>query len=126
MNGTQKLIAAVIGVFAVGFLMVGSNKEQTPAQQEAAAMIRAVAGMQAMANKKCPALVKKHTGDQVYFPTSTDTDKQTFVSLTWDQSKTENDKYSFGKAECTLNLSLGGVSKLVIDGEVLIDKKVRY
>ncbi len=126
MNGTQKLIVAVLGVFAVGFLMVGTNDQQTPAQQEAAAMIRAVTGMQTMANKKCPLLVKKHTGDQVYFPTSTDTDKQTYVSLTWDQSKTENDTYSFEKAECTLNLSLGGVSKLIIDGEVLIDKKVRY
>ena len=125
MNGTQKLMAAVVGVFVIGFLMVGSNKEQSPEQQEAAAMIRAVAAMQTMANNKCPLAVKQHTGDQVYFPTSTDTDKQTYVSLTWDASKTE-DKYSFEKAECTLNLSLGGISKLVIDGETLVDKKVRY
>ena len=125
MNGTQKLMAAVLAVFAVGFFMVGSNKTQTPEQQEASAMIRALTSMQSMANKKCPLLIKKHTGDQTYFPTSTDTDKQTYVSLTWDQSKTD-DKYSFEKAECTLNLSLGGVSKLVIDGDVLINKKVRY
>ncbi len=125
MNGTQKLMAAVISVFVIGFLMVGSNKEQTPEQQEGAAMIRAVTAMQEMANKKCPLAVKKQTGDQVYFATSTDTDRQTYVSLTWEQSKTQ-DKYSFEKAECVLNLSLGGISKLVIDGEKIIDKKVRY
>ncbi|SMG63541.1 secreted protein, partial [methanotrophic bacterial endosymbiont of Bathymodiolus sp.] len=54
MNGTQKLMAAVVAVFALGFLMVGSNKEQSPQQQEDAAMVRAIAQMQRMANQKCP------------------------------------------------------------------------
>lgn len=125
MNGTQKLMAAVIGVFAIGFLMVGSNKEQTDEQREAAAMIRAVAAMQGMANSKCPKAVKKYTGDTVYFATSTDTDKQTYVSLTWEQSKSD-DTYSFEKAECTLHLTVGGISKLVIDGKTHIEKEVKY
>lgn len=51
MNNTQKLMAAVVAVFAMGFLMVGSNKDETNQQKEAAAMIRAVAAMQTMANK---------------------------------------------------------------------------
>jgi len=125
MNSTQKLMAAVVGVFLIGFLMVGSNKEQTNEQKEAAGMIRAVAAMQTMANNKCPRAVKDATGDQVYFPTSTDTDKQTYVSLTWDASKTE-DKYSFKKAKCTLHLTVGGISKLVIDGKTIIEKEVKY
>ncbi|BCG65694.1 MAG: hypothetical protein methR_P3546 [Methyloprofundus sp.] len=125
MNNTQKLMAAVVAVFAMGFLMVGSNKDETNQQKEAAAMIRAVAAMQTMANKKCPLAVKSETGDVVYFPTSTDTDKQTYVSLTWENSKTE-DKYSFEKAECTLHLTIGGISKLVIDGKTIIEKEVKY
>ncbi len=125
MNNTQKLMAAVVAVFAMGFLMVGSNKEDTNEQKEAAAMIRAVAAMQTMANRKCPLAIKAKTGDVVYFPTSTDTDKQTFVSLTWDSSKTE-EEYSFKKAECTLHLTVGGISKLVIDGETVIEKEVKY
>ncbi len=125
MNSTQKLMAAVAGVFIIGFLMVGSNKDQTNEQKEAAGMIRAVAAMQTMANNKCPRAVKNATGDQVYFPTSTDTDKQTYVSLTWDASKTE-DKYSFKKAKCTLHLTVGGISKLVIDGKTIIEKEVKY
>ena len=120
MSKTQQMMAAVVGVFVIGFLMVGTNKEQTIEQKEAAAMIRAVAAMQGMANKKCPALVKEHTGTQVYFPTSTDTDKATYVTLEWVGEKGDN----FKTALCTLHLSLGGVSKLIIDDKVIIDKKV--
>ncbi len=125
MSNTQKLMAAIVGVFVLGFLMVGSNDEQTSEQKEAAGMIRAVAAMQTMANKKCPIAVKKYTGTQVYYATSTDTDHQTYVSLIWDASKSD-DKYSFKKAECTLHLTLGGISKLEIDGETFIEKEVKY
>lgn len=125
MNNTQKLMAAVVGVFVVGFLLVGGNNEQTDEQKEAAGMIRAIAAMQTMANKKCPLAIKQNTGDQVYFPTSTDTDKRTYVSLIWENSKADED-YSFEKAECTLHLTLGGISKLVIDGETVIKKEVKY
>jgi len=118
-------MGAVAAVFIIGFLMVGSNKEDTNESKEAAAMIRAVAAMQTMATSKCPTAIKNATGDTVYFATSTDTDKQTYVSMTWDASKTD-DKYSFKKAVCTLHLTLGGISKLVIDDEVIIEKEVRY
>ncbi len=124
MSSVQKLMAAVAAVFIIGFLMVGSNKEDSIESREAASMIRAVAAMQTMAISKCPTAIKNATGDTVYFATSTDTDRQTYVSMTWDASKTD-DKYSFKKAVCTLHLTLGGISKLVIDDEVIIEKKVR-
>ncbi len=125
MNSTQKLMGAVAAVFIIGFLMVGSNKDQSNESKEAAAMIRAVAAMQTMATSKCPTAIKNATGDTVYFATSTDTDKQTYVTMTWDASKTD-DKYSFKKAECTLHLTLGGISKLVIDDKTIIEKEVKY
>jgi len=125
MNKTQQLMAAVAGVFIVGFFMVGSNKEETNEFKANAAMVRAVTAMQSMANQKCPSAIKRATGDTVYFATDTDTDKETYVSLTWDSAKTD-DKYSFKKAECTLHLTVGGISKLVIDGETIIEKKVKY
>lgn len=124
MNGTQKLMAAVVAVFVLGFLMVGSNDDQTPQQQEDAAMIRSIAQMQRMANMKCPKAIKKFTGDQTYFPTSTPSDHQTYVTMIWDASKTQDD-YSFKLAECTVHETVGGISKLVIDGKTLIEKEVR-
>jgi len=125
MNQTQQLMAAVAGVFIVGFLLVGSNKEETNEFKADAAMVRAVSGMQSMANKKCPSAIKEETGDVVYFPTDTETDKETYVSLTWDANETV-DKYSFTKAKCTLHLTVGGISELVIDGKTVIKKEVKY
>ena len=115
----QKLMIAVVGVFVVGFLLVGANKEQTNEQKEAASQIRTLVAMQEMANKKCPKLIESKTGSQVFFPSKTDTDKETYVTLEWVGEAGDN----FKTASCTLHQQLGGVSKLVIDGEVLIDKK---
>lgn len=119
LSETQKLMIAVIGVFVAGFVLVGANKEQSNEEKEAASQIRSLVAMQDMANQKCPKLVENKTGTQVFFPTRTDTDKTTYVTLEWENVEGAN----FKKATCTLALSLGGVSKLVIDDKVLIDKK---
>lgn len=120
MNEIQKIMIAILGVFIVGFVMVGENKTQTIQEREAAAMVRAITAMQGMAHKKCPALIKKHTGSQVSsLVSNTDTDRATYYLLEWNGEKNDN----FKKASCTLSSSLGGISKLVIDGKVLIDKK---
>lgn len=119
MSNTQKLMIAILGLFAIGFLMVGTNKSQTAAQREGAAMIRAVAGMQGMASQKCPKLIKKHTGSNVTSLVSrTDSDHATYLTLEWIGD--EGDNYKL--ATCTLQSSLGGISKLVIDGKVVLDK----
>ena len=119
MSNTQKMIIAVIAVFGIGFLMVGENKEQTVEQKEAAAMVRALSGMQTMAHKKCPRLIKQHTGTQIMALVDNQiTDKSTYLTLEWKGSKDDN----FKEASCTLTTARGGVSKLVIDGKVLIDK----
>lgn len=120
LSEVQKLMIAVVGVFAAGFIMVGANKEQSKEQKESAAQIRALVAMQEMATQKCPKLIEGKTGTQVFFPTRTDTDKNTYVLMEWENVEGAN----FKKATCTLTLALGGVSKLIIDDKVLIDKKI--
>lgn len=120
MSKTQQMIAAVLGCFVAGFILVGSSKEKSNEDREAEAMVRAVAAMQGMASKKCPAAIKKETGTQVYFATDNKTDKQTYVTMIWKGQ----DKDNFKVAECTLHVSLGGISKLVIDDKVIIDKDI--
>lgn len=120
MTSTQQMIAAIVGCFVAGFLLVGTSKEKTNEEREAEAMVRAVSAMQGMANQKCPAKIKKETGSQVFFPSNTETDKETYVTLTW----TGEDGDNFKTASCTLHVSLGGISKLVIDDKVIIDKDV--
>ncbi|MGD0959536.1 MAG: hypothetical protein ABSB19_06990 [Methylomonas sp.] len=119
MGETQKIVIAVAGVFVVGFLLVGVSKNQSKEDKEAASQIRTLVAMQEMANQKCPKLIENKTGTQVYFPSKTDTDKKTYVTMEWIGEKDSN----FKTASCTLRMSLGGVSRLVIDDNVLIDKK---
>lgn len=119
MGNSQKLMIAVAGVFVVGFLMVGASKEQTNEQKEAASQIRTLVAMQEMATQKCPKIIQDKTGSQVFFPSKTDTDKETYVTMEWIGEKGDN----FKTASCTLHSQLGGISKLVIDDKVLIDKK---
>lgn len=121
MGESQKIIAAVIGVFVVGFLLVGISKEQESEVNPEKSKLITYASMQTMANQKCPPLIEEHTGTKVFFPTTVDSDKDTFVTMNW---KGENDD-KFKTASCTLRLQTSGigVSKLVIDDKVIIDRE---
>lgn len=120
MSNTMKIVIAVAGVFAMGFLMVGENKQKSTADMEAEAMIRNYAAIQGMANQKCPKAIEEATGEQVFFPSKTESDKDTYITLFWDGENTANG--GFKNASCTLKASLGGISELIVDGKVIIKK----
>ncbi|MEQ1637941.1 MAG: hypothetical protein ABL903_14750 [Methylococcales bacterium] len=121
MGENQKLMAAVVGMFALGFIMVGVNKEsESPEVIAERTRLLTFSSMQGMASQKCPAAIRNKTGTEVYFPVSNESDKDTYVTLNYKGTE-KGDK--FKEASCTLTLALGGISKLVIDGEVVIDKK---
>lgn len=122
MSEAQKLIYAVIGAFVIGFLVVGVSKEKpTAAQMEAASMVRNYVAMQEMANDKCTKLVTEKAGEQVYFPSETLSDKESYITLKW---VGDGPKSKFKTASCTLHSSIGGISELIIDDKVLIQKKI--
>jgi hypothetical protein len=123
MSETQKIMYAVLGVIVAGFVMVGISKEdKTPKQMEDASMIRNYVAMQEMANQKCPKAILEHTNEQVYFPSGTDTDKETYITMKWVGENTKTG--GFKNASCTLHSSLGGISELVIDGKEIIKKNI--
>ncbi|MFA5984615.1 MAG: hypothetical protein WC782_11420 [Methylococcaceae bacterium] len=119
MSETAKIIMAVAAVILSGFILVGLSKQESKEQMEAASQIRTYVAMQEMANKKCPAAIKQETGEQVYFPSDSDSDKDTYITLVW---VGENAKTGFKKASCTLKAALGGISELIIDDKVIIKK----
>jgi len=119
LSNAQKLMIAVAGVFAMGFLMVGSNKDQSSEQKKAASMVRDVANMQRIAHKKCPQLIKQHTGTEVASIVKSDSDKATYLTLEYTGDKGDN----FKKVFCTLSVVKGGISKLIIDGKTIIDEE---
>ena len=119
----MKIVIAVLGVFVVGFIMVGLSKEEpTIAQMEAAATIRNYVAIQTMANEKCPVAIKKETGEQVFFPSETKSDKETYITLIWVGENTKTG--GFKKATCTLHAALGGISELIVDDKIIIKKKI--
>jgi len=120
MSQNMKIVIAVAGVFAMGFLMVGLNKEQSKEDMEATAMIRNYAAIQGMASQKCPVAIENETGEKVFFPSKTETDKDTYVTLMWEGENAANG--GFKNASCTLKASLGGISELIIDGKTIIKK----
>jgi len=123
MSETMKIVIAVIGVFVAGFIMVGISKDEpSNEQKEAAATIRNYVAMQTMASDKCPQLIKKETGEQVFFPSETKSDKETYITFIWEGENTKTG--GFKKATCTLHAALGGISELIIDDKVVIKKKI--
>lgn len=120
MGDAQKLMIAVVAMFAAGFLLVGGSKDKSTAELEAESMIRNTAAIREMAGQKCPKAILDKTGDQVFFPSGTDTDNATYITLKWTGEKDQH----FKEAACTLHVTLGGISKLVIDDKILIDKKI--
>ena|ERR1035437_439734 len=123
MTEVQKIMIAVVGVFVIGFVMVGLSKEkQSDDQIEAAARIRNNVAMQSMASEKCPPKIKEETGEQVFFPSEVGGDKETYVTLKWVGENAN--KGGFKHASCTLHASLGGISELIIDDKVIIKKKI--
>lgn len=122
MNETMKIMLAVAAVFAAGFIMVGTSKQQSTQEIEAASMIRNYVAIQTMANDKCPIAIKNTTNEQVYFPSETKSDKETYITLIWEGENSK--KGGFKKASCTVHASLGGISELVIDDKEIIKKKI--
>ncbi|GDX84268.1 hypothetical protein LBMAG43_03100 [Methylococcaceae bacterium] len=119
-SSTMKIVIAIAGVFVVGFAMVGESKQKSVAEMEAESMIRNYANIQGMANQKCPEAVQAATGEQVFFPIRTESDKDTYITLFWEGENVGNG--GFKKASCTLKGSLGGISELIVDDNVIISK----
>jgi hypothetical protein len=123
MSENTKLIYAVVGVFVAGFILVGISKQQpSQEQREGVAMIKNYNNLQTMANQKCPDAIKEATKEQVYFPSATESDRETYLTLKW---AGENVKTGgFKTASCTINSKLGGISELKVDDKVIISKKI--
>jgi hypothetical protein len=123
MSEVQKIMLAVAGAIIAGFMLVGlSKQDSTNEQKEAASMIRNYVAMQTMASDKCPQAILKETGEQVFFPSETNSDRETYITLKW---VGETDKTTgFKSASCTLHAALGGISELIVDDKVVIKKKI--
>ncbi|MGR8935638.1 MAG: hypothetical protein ACU837_14785 [Gammaproteobacteria bacterium] len=116
MSTTTLTIIAVFGFFAVGFILVGTS-EKSDEEKQIESMVNNYRNLTNMASKKCPEAIKKNTGVDAFFPTSTNSDKQSYITMVW-----KDHKEGFKEATCTFKQAIGGISELVIDGKTLISK----
>jgi len=123
MSESGKLAIAVVGAIVIGFVMVGLNKQQSTEQKESAAMVRNVFNLQTMATEACPKAIKEATGEQVYFPSSTDSDKESYITLKWVGENSA--KGGFKNASCTVRSVMGGISELIIDDKAVIKREAK-
>jgi hypothetical protein len=120
MSETMKIVLALVGVFIAGIVTISMSKNQGEGKADAASMIRSYSALQEMANSKCPSAIKDATGEQVYFPSETASDKSSYITLKWQGENSK--KGGFKVASCTLLATLGGISELIIDGKTIIKK----
>jgi uncharacterized protein HemX len=121
MSESGKMVIAVIGAIIIGFVLVWFSKQQSTDQKESSAMVRNYFNLQTMATEACPKAVKEHTGEQVYFPSSTESDKESYITFKWEGENSK--KGGFKKASCTVRSVMGGISELIIDDKVIIQRK---
>lgn len=119
MSETAKLAIAIVGAILVGFALVWLNNQQSTEQKESSAMVRNYFNLQTMATEACPTAIKDATGEQVYFPSSTESDKDSYITLKW----VGENKGGFKKASCTIRSVMGGISELIIDDKAIIQRK---
>ncbi len=119
MSETTKLAIAIVGAILVGFALVGLNNQQSTEQKESSAMVRNYFNLQTMATEACPKAIKDATGEQVYFPSATESDKDSYITLKW----VGENKAGFKKASCTIKSVMGGISELIIDDKAIIQRK---
>jgi hypothetical protein len=124
MSETGKMAYAILGVFVVGFGVVALSKmdNSTSEQKEGAAKVSSYVALNTMASQKCPVAIKEATGEQVYFTSETESDKESYITLKWKGEKAGTG--GFKTASCTVRTLVGGISELKIDDKVLISKKV--
>ncbi len=120
MSESAKVMMAIVGVFVIGFILVGLSKNQTNEEKENSAMIRNYYNLVTMAADICPKELKKQTGEQIYNHSETESDKESYITLKYNGEKSE--KGGFKKASCRVESAKGGISELIIDDKSVIKR----
>ncbi|MDP7537074.1 MAG: hypothetical protein QF470_04515 [Methylococcales bacterium] len=109
MSEVTKILIAFVLVMIVGGVIIATSGT-TNEQKASNAVLTHYANMSRIAMYQCPRAVQKQTGEKAYVVKKTDSDKETYITLTYSGDK------AFSTASCTID-RLGKVTKLVVDGK---------
>ncbi|QFY43255.1 hypothetical protein F6R98_12005 [Candidatus Methylospira mobilis] len=110
-----KLLAAFIGVMAVGFGIVALNKE-TPQEKQQGVLLQTSSMLNSLGTDKCAEAARAQIGTHPYKPDESDSDRMTYVNLKWN-----NAGGTGKKIECRYVLDQG-VILLKVDGATVVEK----
>ncbi len=69
--------------------------------------------MSRIAQYQCPKAILKHTGEKAYMVSNSESDKETYVTLSYEGTET------FSKASCSID-RLGKVTQVLVDGKEML------
>ena len=107
-----KILIAFVCVMVVGGIIIATSGV-TEEQKASNAVLMQYNNLSRIAQYQCPRVILKHTGEKPYVVNNSDSDKQTYVTLTY---KGDNE---FSESICTVG-RLGKVAKLLVDGKKII------
>jgi hypothetical protein len=116
MSPVTQAIAGLVVVIIIGFIIVGMS-EQSPEEQMAQAFLRSGSMLNQYAHEKCREAVEKEVKTNIFSPTDSSSDQETFVSLTWTGVQGK-----FDKATCKY-VKTKGIVSLVVNGKTIIAKE---
>jgi hypothetical protein len=107
-----KILIAFVCVMVVGGIIIATSGV-TEEQKASNAVLMQYSNLSRIAQYQCPRVILKHTGEKPYVVKNSDSDKQSYVTLTY---KGDNE---FSESICTVG-RLGKVAKLLVDGKKII------
>ena len=116
MSPVTQAIAGLVVVFIIGFIIVGTSG-QSPEEQMAQSFLRSGNMLNKHADEKCREAVEKEVKANIFSPTDSSGDQETFVILSW-----KGTQGKFDMATCKY-VKAKGIVSLVVDGKTIIAKE---
>jgi hypothetical protein len=112
MSEVTKILIAFVCVMITGGVIIATSGVSNE-KRASNAVLTHYSNMSRIAQYQCPKAILKHTGEKAYVVSNSESDKDTFVTLTYDGS----DKFS--KASCSID-RFGKVTQVVVDGKEML------
>lgn len=109
MSEVTKILIAFVLVMITGGVIIATSGVSDE-QRASNAVLTHYSNMSRIAGYQCPTAVLKHTGEKAYIVEKTDSDKETYLTLTYKGEE------KFSTASCTID-RLGKVTQVVVDGK---------
>ena len=112
MSEVTKILIAFVCVMITGGVIIATSGVSNE-QKASNAVLTHYSNMSRIAQHQCPKAILKHTGEKAYVVSNTESDKETYVTLSYEGSE------KFSTASCSID-RFGKVTQVVVDGKEML------